>query len=287
LKPIKRSPPLSIAIPSSIIADTPHLRERTSKVGIIGRACAIFRVDEIIIYPDTSSREQYRDSWFISSALSYMETPQYLRRKLFPLKPIFRYFGVLPPLRTPHHPTTAHIRDLKVGEFREGVVVDSIDGRSKIDIGVEREAVLQGLKLPVGKRVTVKITSLKQNEPKVLLASKRNIEEYWGYDVVTSRYPLGRTIKDGMYDLTIATSKYGESLIEVADEVREAWSKARKVLVAFGSPSEGLREILKREKLGLEDVFEFVINTVPKQGTETIRTEEAILTSLAALNLIV
>jgi len=36
---------LAIAIPTSVISDTPHLREKTSKIGLIGRAAAVFRVD--------------------------------------------------------------------------------------------------------------------------------------------------------------------------------------------------------------------------------------------------
>lgn len=284
---VKRFPPLSIAIPSSIVEDTPHLREKTSKIGVIGRACAIFRVDEIVVYPDLSSRDQSSESWFVSSTLAYMETPQYLRKKLFPFKPIFRYFGVLPPLRTPHHPTAAHVRDLRLGEFREGVVVNSGDKRSKIDIGVEKEAFLRGLELPVGERVTVKIISLKGDYPRVLLANKGEIKKYWGCNVIVSNYPLGRTIKNEAYDLAVATSKYGVPLMEIADEMRERWSKARRVLVAFGSPNEGLREILEHERLELEDIFDFTVNTVPQQGTETIRTEEAVSASLAALNLII
>ncbi|MDH5769799.1 MAG: RNA methyltransferase [Candidatus Bathyarchaeota archaeon] len=285
--PVKRVSSLSIAIPSSIVADTPHLREKTSKIGVIGRACAIFRVDKIIVFPDFSSRDQSSESWFVSSTLAYMETPQYLRKKLFPFKPIFKYFGVLPPLRTPHHPTAAHVRDLRLGEFREGVVVNSGDKRSKIYIGVEKEAILRGLGLPVGKRVTVKILSLKGGLPGVLLANKEEIKTYWGYNVIVSNYPSGRTIKNEAYDLAVATSKYGTPLMEIAEEMRERWSKARKVLVAFGSPSEGLREILERERLELGDVFDFTVNTIPQQGTETIRTEEAVLASLAALNLMI
>ena len=285
--PIKRFPSLSIAIPSSIVENTPHLREKTSKIGVIGRTCAIFRVDEIVVYPDLSSRDQSSESWFVSSTLAYMETPQYLRKKLFPFKPIFRYFGVLPPLRTPHHPTAAHVRDLRLGEFREGVVVNSGDKRSKIDIGVEKDAFLRGLKLPVRERVTVKIISLKGDHPRVLLANKGEIKKYWGYNVIVSNYPLGRTIKNEAYDLVVATSKYGVPIMEIADEMRERWSKARRVLVAFGSPNEGLREILEHERLELEDVFDFTVNTVPQQGTETIRTEEAVSASLAALNLII
>ena len=95
---------LSIAIPASIISDTPHLREKTAKIGLIGRAAAIFRVDEIIVYPDNPRVDQRRDLDFIAFLLNYLETPQYLRKGLFKIEPDLQFAGILPPLRTPHHP---------------------------------------------------------------------------------------------------------------------------------------------------------------------------------------
>src|SRR5512136_2341947 len=91
---------LSIAIPSSVVSDTPHLREKTSKIGLIGRATAIFRVDDIIIYHDNPRINQRKDADLAAKLLSYMETPQYLRKKLFKLDPSLEYVGILPPLRT-------------------------------------------------------------------------------------------------------------------------------------------------------------------------------------------
>ena len=55
--------------------------------------------------------------------------------------------------------------------------------------------------------------------------------------------------------------------------------------MVFGAPTLGLYEILKNENLSLDDVVDYVVNTVPKQGTETIRTEEALLASLAIFNM--
>jgi predicted SPOUT superfamily RNA methylase MTH1 len=46
-----------------------------------------------------------------------------------------------------------------------------------------------------------------------------------------------------------------------------------------------LHEIAADEGWRLEDVFDYVVNTVPCQGTETVRTEEALLATLAVLNL--
>jgi len=59
------------------------------------------------------------------------------------------------------------------------------------------------------------------------------------------------------------------------------------VLVAFGSPKQGLREILAHEGIKMEDIDAMTINTVPHQGTETVRTEEAIYITLAVINIII
>ena len=73
--PLKRHPRLSVAIPASLVSEVPHLREKTLKIGLIGRALAIFRVDEVIVFPDHLHQNQKRDADFISTVLSYMETP--------------------------------------------------------------------------------------------------------------------------------------------------------------------------------------------------------------------
>ncbi len=102
---------LSIAIPVSTISDTPHLREKTAKMGLIGRASAIFWVDEIIIFFDNPKMDQRRDFDFMALLLNYLETPQYLRKTLLNFDPDLEYAGILPPLRTPHHPlsNSSHI----------------------------------------------------------------------------------------------------------------------------------------------------------------------------------
>jgi predicted SPOUT superfamily RNA methylase MTH1 len=82
------------------------------------------------------------------------------------------------------------------------------------------------------------------------------------------------------------TSRYGQPVTEVLDEVEERWRTARSVVVAFGSPREGLRDILRREQTRLRDIADVVVNTIPRQGTETIRTEEAVYATLAIFNLI-
>jgi hypothetical protein len=206
---------------------------------------------------------------------------------LFPLNQSLRYVGILPPLRTPHHPTASKFKDLKIGEFREGVIVSSSNKGSFVDIGVERPALLEGISLSVGKRVTVQLKSHCNRYQKVQIANRKQIKIYWGYSVSVPNLTLGRIIKGGAYDLILATSRYGKHLDKIDKEIRERLKKARRVLIAFGSPNKGLKEILENEKNKLEDVADFIINTIPQQGTKTVRTEEAVWTSLATLNMFV
>jgi hypothetical protein len=275
---------IAIAIPASLVSDAPHLREKTSKIGLIGRAAAIFRVKEIIIYPDDPKADQKKEMDLIATLLSYIETPQYLRKRLFKLRPELRYVGTLPPLRTPHHPTESKIKDLKVGGYREGIVLAKTEKGSLIDIGVEKLALIPNKKLAINQRVTVKILDVKKR-PTVELADKKEIPTYWGYKVTVTKQPFGKLVKNLAFDLTIATSKYGIPVLKVLQELIEKWRKAQNVLIAFGSPSEGLYEIVRHEGLDLDDVVDFSVNTIPKQGTKTVRTEEAVVASLAILNM--
>ncbi|MGB9756845.1 MAG: putative RNA uridine N3 methyltransferase, partial [Candidatus Bathyarchaeales archaeon] len=219
----------------------------------------------------------------IATLLSYMETPQYLRKSLFTLKPELRYAGILPPLRTPHHPLNRKIKSLKVGEYREGVIISNTREGALIDIGVEQPALLADKQLPMQKRVTVKIART-EKRVEVELASRDEISEYWGYVVTVEPKSLSALLKRGNFDLTIATSKHGAPLAKVAEKLSERWKKAGKILLAFGAPTQGLYEIAKKEGLNLNEIVDFVVNTIPLQGTETVRTEEALLASLAIFN---
>jgi len=277
---------LSIAVPASLVSDVPHLREKTLKIGLVGRAAAIFCVNEIIVFPDLPDVDQRREASLVATILSYMETPQYLRKRLFKIKPELLYAGILPPLRTPHHPLSNRTKDLAVGEHREGVVLSLTEAGSFVDIGVERPALIPDTELPLNTRVTVRVTKVGKR-PRAALASYDEIKAYWGYRVTVSDIPFGQLVKNRPFDLIIATSRHGTPLIKVADELARRWKKSRKILVAFGAPAQGLYEILARENLKLDEVAHFAVNTIPNQGTETVRTEEALYASLAILNLII
>jgi predicted SPOUT superfamily RNA methylase MTH1 len=274
---------LSIAIPASVVSDTPHLREKTAKIGLIARAVAIFKISEIMIYQDNPKISQVADAELIAALLTYIETPQYLRKRLFKIRPELQYAGILPPLRTPHHPLNRRMKDLKVGEYREGIALSKTSQGMLVDIGVEQPALLPKQQLPLNKRITIRISKTGK-QVQVEMANRDDITDYWGYTVAVERQPFGRLVKSRRFDLAIATSRYGASFSDLVEKITAKWEEANTILIGFGSPMQGLHQIVRSEGLTLDQAVDFVINTIPSQGTETVRTEEALIASLAIFN---
>ncbi len=266
----------TILIPSSTTMESADMRIRTLKVGTIARAAAVFRVDRIVIYRD----REFDDSRFISRVLQYAETPQYLRKRLFPRERALRYVGILPPLRTAHHPTSSKVSTLKVGEFRVGLVVDEVgsDNGAWVDIGVECPLPLKtARRYEVGQRLNVRVFSLKPlaAEP----VDRSEIPHYWGYE--TEVIPnLDEHVRSSDR-LVVATSRQG--MTATPDLLRQTARQGRKrgLEVVFGSPARGVDAFLSSETM--EGCC--VINTIPHQGTETVRLEEAIVATLSQVNL--
>jgi len=48
----------------------------------------------------------------------------------------------------------------------------------------------------------------------------------------------------------------------------------------FGGPYSGLHDLIDERNVDL------TVNTVPKQGTKTVRTEEAVISTLSVFNLL-
>jgi predicted SPOUT superfamily RNA methylase MTH1 len=275
---------LAIAIPASVISDTPHLREKTSKIGLIGRSAAIFRVDEIIIYPDNREANQSRDMDFIALLLNYLETPQYLRKNLFKLETRLQFAGILPPMRTPHHLVSGNVKDLKTGEYREGVVLSQAKEGLLVDIGVSKSAILRQKQYAIGDRLTLQVVKAGE-QVEMQTVNRDDLSVYWGFRVRVEKRTFGQLVMDGEFDLTIATARLGDKFVNVAGEMEKRWKTARKILLSFGAPTRGLYDIAKSEGLNLNAIVDFVVNMLPGQGTVTVRTEEALLASLAILNL--
>jgi predicted SPOUT superfamily RNA methylase MTH1 len=279
----RKSRKLTVAIPASLVSDTPHLREKTGKLGLIGRACSIFGVSEVLLFADDPTCDQREELRFCSEILSFLETPQYLRKRMFRLSPSLRFTGILPPLQTPPHDVPHSLQESKVGDIREGVVTASQKGLLIVDVGLESAIQCNG-KAKVGSRQTVRLTNLGE-KPTGEVADSSDIGKYWGFDVKIANVAVGRLAMSDQFDLTIGTSRYGKPVESIWSRLTESVRTTRSVLIVFGSPKKGLQEILEREGKNPEEAFDYLINTVPNQNVSTVRTEEAILISLGILNL--
>ena len=267
----------AIVIPSSLTMESRDGRINTPKVGLIARAAAVFRMNRIVIYRDPD----FNDSRFISMVLRYMDTPQYLRRMLIPRREELRHVGVLPPLRTPHHPINSKSESLKIGEFRVGAVVESVgsDGGVWVEIGIDRPIPLRTVgRYSVGQRLNVRIFS--HNPLAAEPVDQKEIPHYWGYETEVVDSLEGYLASKDAASVLLTSIKGLAITPEILQQMGQLDQK-RDLAVVFGSPARGVDAFLSKEAIGRYDM----INTIPHQGTETVRLEEAVFATLALLNL--
>ena len=276
----RRHQRLSVALPSSFTKDVPHLREKTGRAGLIARSLAIFRVDEAVIYNDQTGSSSTSEGSLLEKLLAYQETPQYLRKTLFKQDSDLQFSGILPPLRMPSHP---NIADPRIGEIREAVVIES-GPRSIVNAGF-RSNVEVSSTLNLLERVTIKLVKTSP-QLKGELVEPTRLPIYWGFRVTRTNLTLGRLIRSRRQDLAISTSRRGKGVREVLNELTLRWKSSHRPLILFGSPSEGVPEILAKEGTDLTKIIDFNLNMIPNQGVETVRTEEAILATMSILNLL-
>jgi predicted SPOUT superfamily RNA methylase MTH1 len=141
------------------------------------------------------------------------------------------------------------------------------------------------LKLKLHERVTIKLVGISpqlKGEP----VNSTRLPIYWGFRVTRTNLTLGRLIGSRRQDLTISTSRRGKAVREVLNDLTLRWKSSRRPLVVFGSPSDGVPEILAKEGADLTRMVDFNLNMIPNQGVETVRTEEAVLTTMSILNLL-
>ncbi|POW22577.1 hypothetical protein PSHT_01041 [Puccinia striiformis] len=261
-----------------------------------------------------SDEGPFQPSHFVARILEYLECPQYLRKSLFPLHPDLRLAGLLPPLDLPHHFRKDHDTP-----WREGCILpsDKVDnyvagshhqlkkkhrnGNSKrstswADVGLAEPvqvALDEGVSLPDWTRVTVQMPT---GEGKMArLISPRLPTQttgiYWGYSIrlassISKVFTETPYASDGGYDLTIGTSERGQNVDDVVDGIGEF----KHMLLVLGGLS-GLELSIATDdtlepRLTAADaplLFDHWLNTLPFQGSRTVRTEEALLVSLGAL----
>jgi predicted SPOUT superfamily RNA methylase MTH1 len=265
---------ICVAIPDTILEEQVSPREKTAKLGQIARYCSLFGVESIRVFHDPRGRGE---SSFIKKVLEYLETPQYLRRRLFPLSDDLRFAGLLPPLRIPSHKPKVSLAKLQRGEHRDGVVL--ADGLSA-DAGLDRPISLSRKEVP-GKRVTLRVTSASSAGVEGVVVERKDVDAYWGYSVEVSG--TGALLADPVYSLKVATSRYGEPVTRAARALRIELEGCESLMLLFGSPARGLFDIIGKD---LPTRVNYVVNLFPEQHVVTARSEEAILTTLYLVRLL-
>jgi len=279
---------VTIAVPGSILDNAQTAELRTYLAGQVARAAAIYNVDEVVVFGDSVSAgtEHSRSMVQLARILQYLECPQYLRKHFFPIHDDLKYAGVLNPTDMPHH-----LRSSEESIYREGVVLEREgvkEDSSFVNIGLKTDC-LVNRRLKPGLRVTVRLQEGylwdKKISGQVVSPSEPRVSAglYWGYTTrlaASLSSVLSGCPHKGGYDLTLGTSEKGSHLGDIK------LGTFNHLLIVFGGVA-GLEAALeadnKLDAASPSELFDEYVNVCPDQGSRTIRTEEAVLVTLAAL----
>jgi methyltransferase len=270
---------LWVAMPDSSLSDEHTKRDKSIKIAQFARACSIFRVKRVYIYHDSLSQFEKDDPRLFKTLLRYLDTPQYLRKILYPRMQQLEYAGILHPLKSPHHKAPEDIKKVKAGDVRTGVIV-KVKGQLFVEVGLRSLVPFFGDGFD-GKKVNVKFTATYPNL-KAIEATEQDIFDYWGYEV--KEVPsLSKLLTSVEKTEAIITSRRGSYFKNIEARLVERAKNVQNILVVFGAPRHGIHDLLTNEGASINP-YEFVVNMFPNQGAETVRLEEAVLGSLAILN---
>jgi methyltransferase len=272
-----------LSIPDSFLYDVSTEIDKTLKIFQLSRALSIFRVNNVFIYHDKLLNASKNDLQLMVTILEYLDTPQYLRRKLYPKLEILKNVGKLHPIRSHHHKDRLEIREIKSGEIRVGVVEKRREAYF-VDVGLSIPIQYDGKFKQNGRKVNVKLLRHKNYINAVDIEKNEITELYWGYNLhqirdlkkIMDRFPLSNII------LTSRHSKYFNPFENEFSKLNSLLGN-NSILVVFGSPKFGLNSILSKEQMNISKYYSY--NFFPNQGTQTVRLEESIYGVLSILNI--
>jgi len=296
----------TVLVPSSLVREAEDKREATRKLGYVARAATVYRADRLVVFPDREGERRWGGE-FVETVLRYAATPPHLRKEVWEMRHELEYVGVLPPL---HVASTTGSEPAGSESLTQGIVTEvGSDGRVRVTCGLQHPISLgvpPDMAVAEGERVAIRISSREPVRARIV------DEPLPGYAVARETLPDALERPDA--GLAIAASRHGAELsVDRLAVLRERVDDGD-FTVAFGAPDRGLPAILD---LAVEDVpaafaldrrdrptgdgdtaadgapsdvepdpgFDLWLNTIPDQGSEVVRTEEALLASLATLTL--
>jgi predicted SPOUT superfamily RNA methylase MTH1 len=192
------------------------------------------------------------------------------------MSPSLKYAGLLPPLRTRSHPLATNASKIHDGEVRWGIQIRP----GFVDIGLDDPIEYEG-KLRTRVPTLFRIT---RNENRLVLEpiDRESLPFYFGYDVEMIPDLVPYLHSKATYT-RIALSRLGVQFQSIAPEIESTLENTRSIIAVFGGPQSGVRDLVQ-DKDGLKQNIDYWINTIPDQGTETVRLEEAVWISLGQFN---
>ena len=271
----------TVLVPSSLAREAPDQREATRKLGTVARAAAVFRVDRLAVFGDPPGEGEWGGD-FVATVLGYATTPPYLRKAVWGRRSELQFAGTLPPLRVSPRAGSGSNGS---GSLRQGIVTEvGSDGRVRVNCGLQHPVSLlvpDGMSATEGERVAVRVSSRRP------VRARLTDEPLPGPTV--DRADLSAALDRPDAGLRIAASRHGTPLTVGRLGELTGRVEADGFTVAFGAPGRGLPEILGVEPSATDGPdgagFDRWINTIPDQGSETVRTEEAMFATLAPLTL--
>ncbi len=278
--PPRRSSRIIVHIPASMIIVEKGILKKTFIVGLIGRACGIFRVDLIDVYVDPDS--SFEEAYFIKKVLEYMSTPSHLRKYVISLDKDLRGVGVLPPLATPNQPFKEELsrrffREALVADLRHNYIYLEAGLGEILRVGLDKERLGSFRK---GDRVVIEVEN--NNVISVIPRDEFMRRFYWVFQVSVSR-SLRESLKKFRSSTVISTRKGSYLNNEVAKKLVELYDHGD-ISIVFGSPNKDPDEIALIEGWDINKEASLAINTAPLQGVRSIRTYEALFITLSLIN---
>jgi len=261
----KRSTRINLVIPASILETEPTGIQRALKVSRIARIASIFRIDKIIVYNWTSNRAYFHE---LCDLLKYAVRPPYLKKRM-PLRKTLRYAGVMEPLNLWIHRVSKNVERHPI---RLAQVIRKTGDEIILDAGLEKYFVLNQRagrdRLSIGDIVLVRV-----DEKAGEAFPVESHDFYLGYRTECIWGP-GDLFSIGRDGFSLGLSRLGRPL---RDDLFSSLKRRKRVYIYVGGPRSDIFDIYKRVR------FDRVVNINTSQGTETIRTEEAICIGLSRI----
>jgi predicted SPOUT superfamily RNA methylase MTH1 len=253
----------TILIPSSVVREATDKRDATRKLGTIARAATIFGIDRIGVFSDPEGEGRW-GAPFITRVLRYAATPASDRTR---------------------RSAEAGSGSQGPGSLIDGIVTEvGSEGRVWVNCELQHPLALiappEVGPLDEGDRVTIRISSRDPLQARIVERAPATFAvEAAALDALLGRPDAG---------VPIATSRHGTPLTQAHLAALTTAIAEDGMTVVFGAPGRGLLAMADADPdalaAGMSPLgVDHWLRSIPRQHTDVVRTEEAVMATLACL----